>query len=146
MASYLCYFLILYFFRCWFFILKHDSNKFPYIYSQINPHNFLLLSNYLIKMSQYPSFHYIFSILFVTYLSFHWFYLENTYYYESRIIFFQAHWEAIIKSNYNIYCCLITDPVLSYIFINFMFTWKIWIRIFEFPKSFVLSSLILCIY
>ena len=50
-----------------------DSNKFPYIYSQINAHNSLLLSNYLIKMSQYPSFHYTFSILFVTYLSFSWF-------------------------------------------------------------------------
>ena len=50
-----------------------DSNKFPYIYSQINAHNSLLLLNYLIKMSQYPSFRYTFSILFVTYLSFSWF-------------------------------------------------------------------------
>ena len=32
-----------------------------------------LLLNYLIKMSQYPSFHYTFSILFVIYLFFSWF-------------------------------------------------------------------------
>ena len=44
-----------------------DSNKFPYIYSRINAHNSLLLLNYLIKILQYPSFRYTFSVLFVTY-------------------------------------------------------------------------------
>ena len=86
-----------------------DSNKFPYIYSQINAHNSLLLSNYLIKMSQYPSFHGTFfhfiCYIFILQLIF----LENTYYYESRRIFFMGTEKLFtffmvkkdIKSNHN---------------------------------------------
>ena len=106
--SYLCYFPVLYLVRYWFFILNNDSNKFPYIYSQINADNSLLLSNYLIKMSIsfFPSqfFHFI-CYIFILQLIF----LENTYYYKSKRIFFHEHWEAIYffhgekgrKSNHN---------------------------------------------
>ena len=71
-----------------------DSNKFPYIYSQINAHNSLLLLNHLIKISQYPSFRYTFSILFVTYLSFSWYSFKIPYC-EFRRNFFHRHSEAI---------------------------------------------------
>ena len=55
-----------------------DSNKFPYIYSQISADHSLLLLNYLIKMSQYLFFRYTFSILCFTYLSISWFFFQNT--------------------------------------------------------------------
>ena len=103
-----------------------DSNKFPFIYSQISADHSLLLLNYLIKMSQHLFFRYTFSILCFTYLSISWFFFKIPCC-ESRRMFFHGHWEAIyfffmvrkgIKSNHN-NLFYFTDPFLSYIFINF---------------------------
>ena len=103
-------------------------------------------------MSQYPSFHYTFSILFVTYLSFSWFSWkipittspENFFFMdiEKPFTFFMV--KKGIKSNHN---NLLFNywPCPSYIFINLLFTWKFWVIIFGFPKDIVLRLLILCI-
>ena len=87
--SYLCYFLFLYFVRYCFFYFKTliQISFLIFITKLMFIINSLLLSNYLIKMSQFPSLHYAFPFFFVIYLSFSWFSLENTYYYDSRRIF-----------------------------------------------------------
>ena len=61
----------------------------------------------------------------------------------SHLLF--SWWRKVWNVTITIYCRLITDPFPSYIFINFLFTWKFWIRIFGFPKDILLSLLILYI-
>ena len=104
-------------------------------------------------MSQYPSFYYTFSFLFVTYLSFSWFSWKMPFTTSPEEFFpwilrsnsrFSC-WKKVQKLAITICCCLITDPVPSYIFVNVLFTWKFGITVFGFPKGIVLSSLILFI-
>ena len=63
--------------------------------------------------------------------------------FEKPFTFFMV--ERVYKLTITIYCHLITDPFSSYIFINFLFIWKFWIKFLDFLRIVVLSSLILCI-
>ena len=93
--SYLCYFLFLYFVRYCFFYFKIliQISFLIFIAKLMLIINSLLLSNYLIKMSQFSSFHYAFPFfcyIFILQLIFFGKYvllrLEKN--------FFHGHWEA----------------------------------------------------